>query len=246
MNACCAALIYSPFPISSVCLRSSSSNFNLTIKYRQKVGFLPEIFTAIFKRPSPQANETAAPLLSCQELGKSSWAVCCLFVPVTNMPWLGEHRLSLQAGLGWRVAAAAATAAREKSPTSWERFIPAGTRLSPFGVCWVIYQEEGTGCGWTEIPPGKSLEESPPLPCLLIFVLWLWCRAGWVRLAAPSWLLFLAHWILWSRLLKPRIPALFFPPSPDFKDISENFCVRWRWKRRKLADCKQLFWTNST
>lgn len=79
MNACCAALIYSPFPISSVCLRSSSSNFNLTIKYRQKVGFLPETFTVIFKRPSPQANEMAAPLLSCQELGKRLLS-CLLFV----------------------------------------------------------------------------------------------------------------------------------------------------------------------
>lgn len=104
MNACCAALIYSAFPISSVYLRSSSSNFNLTIKYRQKVGFLPEPFTIIFKWPNPQSNPKAAPLLSCQEMGKSLTS-CLLFVCSCDkhaVTWR-KHSLPLQAGLGGRV-----------------------------------------------------------------------------------------------------------------------------------------------
>lgn len=87
-----AMLIYSPFPINSACLRRSSWNFSLTIRYREKVGLLLETLKTVLKRPNPQFNHTTAALLLLPgNRGNPPRAICCLFVHLLiNMPWLGE------------------------------------------------------------------------------------------------------------------------------------------------------------
>lgn len=213
-----AMLIYSPFPINSACLRRSSWNFSLTIRYREKVGLLLETLKTVLKRPNPQFNHTTAALLLLPgNRGNPPRAICCLFVHLLiNMPWLGE---STYFPAGKRGFGKLHVAAIGRNPHSAGEVLT-GSQLSPFTVLlsYLPRWRDGVWQVWDsswKVTSRISLISSP-----FIFVLWLWCKGAAVsrtQLAAvPSTEFFEAG------CCSQGFPTLFFPSCPDLKSSSEN------------------------
>ena len=156
------------------------SNFSLTIRDRQKVGFLLKTLKTILKSPNPQFNHTTAALLLLPGNRENSpRAICCLFVHLqVNMPWLGEstHFPRRQAWV-WEVAS---RSNEEEIPHSVGE-VPAGTQLNPSAalLSYLLRWRDWVWLVWDsswEVTLRISLISSP-----FIFVLWLWCKGAGSR-----------------------------------------------------------------
>lgn len=197
------------------------SNFSLTIRDRQKVGFL---LKTLLKSLNPQFNHTTAALLLLPGSRENApRAICCLFVHLqVNMPWLGEstHVTRRQAWV-WEVAS---RSNEEEIPHSGR----GSCRDSAKPICSfaeLFTKMRGLGVAGLRFLLGSHFKS------LLNFLTLHLCSLALVqgcRQSHPVDCCSQHTEFFESGCCCQGFPALFFSPCPDFKNSSRSSHLAWR------------------